>query len=205
MSELSKEAREALEAVRSAEPRPSSEDKARIKAMIAAAAAAPIVLDPSTATATTGASIGAKVGAALLAVGIAGAVYVGTRDRPVTPPPPAIEQPAIEQPVIVEEPSPPPVIEQPIVAPKKRAAPKVEAPTPASRLAEEAALIRAAKAALRANDRATALEKVRAHAEQFPDGELKAERIAVEAIATCNAELLPEGSPYRAAVQKECE
>jgi hypothetical protein len=81
---------------------------------------------------------------------------------------------------------------------------KIDTPV-ASRLAEEAALIRAAKTALRAGDREGALARVRAHAERFPEGELRQERIAVEAMATCNEALLPEDSAYRAAVRSSCK
>jgi hypothetical protein len=200
LERLSPEAKAALDAARSAEPHPSAEDKARIRALLATAVAAPIALDPTPALASS--SIGIKLGGALLVVGIAAAAVIATRPvpRPVPPPAPASE--------VTLEPLPAVAPELPPARPAPRRAVKRSPPpvisSSASRLAEEAALLREAKAALRAGDRDAALAKVNAHAKRFPDGELKEERVAVEAMATCNAELLPPKSRYRAAVEAHC-
>lgn len=88
-------------------------------------------------------------------------------------------------------------------------------PSPAARLAEEAALIKAAKKALASGQPEEALERLARHEKRFPAGELRTERRAVQAMALCQAGRVAEGraildaldpdAPYRAGIERACE
>lgn len=147
-----------------------------------------------------GAALGGKLtagmlakGAAVVVLGAAAAVYVGTRTPGNAPPAPAAPPPAARVPAEPAPPAaPPPVPEvSPVpTAPEVEATPaaplphrRLRAPDPAVR-ASEAEMLGEAQAAL-ATDPGRALALTDAHRRQFPHAVLGQERevIAIEALA----------------------
>lgn len=236
MTDMSPESKALLEAARAAEPRPTPADKARIKALVAAgitslpagAEAASAGAKSAGASGTAGASLGLKIGGAVLAAGLSVTAYFSLESEPVVAPPPKVEQEVKVEPQVPVKMEEGPEAFPPEPAPDVRrtkapAAPKPKAPkvaprpqpTSAALLAEEAALIKAAKKAVAGGRFDDALDLVSRHEEKFAAGELRVERRAVKAMALCGAGRPREGraildaldpeAPYRAGIERACE
>jgi len=115
--------------------------------------------------------------------GVGGAVYVARSSAPASKALPAAPRVAVVVPVPAAEPAPPTVVEpppHPASAEPTSAVPEraksAAAPTPRDALAEEEALLEAARRAS-ASDPARALALLRKHQSQFPHGQLSAERL----------------------------
>jgi hypothetical protein len=102
-----------------------------------------------------------------------------------------------------------------VKAPVVRVRHAPERHAPASTLAEETTLLRDADRALRAGDRATALERLDEHATRFPKGTLAPERAAERLIVLCEVGAADQravsqflsghsGSPLAARVRRAC-
>lgn len=201
MRDLSAQARQVLQAARTAEG-PTAADKARIKAQLDARLADPNAVEPDLGpdptAATTGAgptlASAAKIGA-VATVGAVALWFATSASEPVVEAPRLVEPargPGAYQTKQVRT-VPAPMTETPDdVTPAAR--PRARAPaaadparTAASRLAAEAALVRHAQAAVRDADWGRALELAAEHRAEFPRGALIEERLALEVIAACGA------------------
>ncbi|HEX2678306.1 MAG TPA: hypothetical protein VHM19_16755 [Polyangiales bacterium] len=230
MTELSPESRRLIELTRDADgPLPADRARmdARLALVLGAGALGTNVAAGSTAQATS--SGGTLLGSAKLAW-LAGAlaltaavVGVGllqhTSPRGGTPsavaraPVPAPRAAPVEPPVAVVPPPtaaapsgpqalptpPKPVAAQPRIA--RAAKPTTaQAASPTNDLSRELALLAAARDALRGGDASKALASLAQHEHDFPNGTLREERLATQALASCTLQRYAEGRAYLGAL-----
>lgn len=117
-------------------------------------------------------------------------------DDDAPPPPPPPPTPALDK----DTPTPPPErrVTRPTDRPEQPAAEPIEA-APDTSLQAELTLLRAARAALTADDSAAALRLLGEHADKFPHGHLAEERMVLRAKALCEHGDRPRG---REAIQQ---
>ena len=213
MSELSREARAILEAASGADD-PGIADKQRVhEAVMAAVGSTPPIPSGASATAATTAGLGLKLVLGLVAVvGLSvGGYLLATRDSdpptpelatappaesetaaaptqpgvaPAMPEAPPQELPARESPA-TGVPSPAPVADRP--PPRRKPASRRDQRSDLETLLAEKKLIGAARRALAGDDARVAMEALDRHADEFPRGQLRAEREGTRVLALCAA------------------
>ncbi|HXI54803.1 MAG TPA: hypothetical protein VNO55_02005 [Polyangia bacterium] len=218
---LSAETREVLRQARLGERMPASRKrrlKGAVLARIAFASTATLAAGQATATGLFGAAV-AKTVVALAVVGSLGAgSYLALRPaRRHTQPQPAA--PVVAAPRVEAAAAAAPAVEAPapVSAPASRhgAIARRAPPPPASDLAAETALLRAADRALRQGDPATAMARLDEHAARFPRGALAPERAAERLIVACEVGAADPirvdqflathaASPFAARVRRAC-
>jgi hypothetical protein len=240
MKELSREASERVDLGREAF-RPTEADQARVLAAVLSAtpvvgAAAVLAASKTSveglAQVVWGTSV-AKVLAVAVPVAAAGSlVWYATASDPASPStarapatPPGVSSPRAlgpspsdETSPLPEQPPPEPIAEQPTAAPPGRPSTSAsEASSSGGQMREEVALLSRAQAELSRGRAQQALDALKEHAQRFPRGALRNERVATRARALCalgrtqeaNAELdrmerLNPGSPYWARAREAC-
>jgi len=225
MSELSPEARGLVDDGHTV-LRPSSRDRARVKAALAARLGGAALLLPHQANAAAAVpkslfvlhslyAVSAGVGVGLLAVG----GYFLSHSSPGLVEGPPVKPAAIAtvkpQPLPVLSGNPAPTEAEPPIAP----APLLPArkQTPADRFAEEVAILSKATSELRAGRANDGLKLLEEHERKFPSGRLAEERRAARIQALCALGKLPEAeaelarlkassprSPHLARAQRAC-
>ncbi len=178
MTDLSPEARALLKAADQDDPSP--QDRERVKRALMASVMA---LPPPPSGLSKG--LLAKWGGVVALGAAVGGGWWWTQPAPVVP----ATEIVVTAPEIVAE---PPRVEVE-VAPEKvaqepeKVAPRRPRPAPAQDLAAEAKLLSVAQRALEEGRPAAALGPLAEHAQRFPNGLLKEERLAARALAYCRA------------------
>jgi hypothetical protein len=223
MSELSPEARGLVDDWHAA-LRPSSGDRARVKAALAARLGGAAFFLPQQASAAVPKSLfvsqklytlSAGLGVGLLA---AGAYFLSPASSGIVEGPPVKPTAVVTgkpQPAPVLSSSPAPTEVEPLTAPSPPSPPRRQ--TPADSFAEEVAILSKATSELRAGRANEGLRLLEEHERKFPNGRLAEERRAARIQALCSLGRLPEAeaelarlkqssprSPHLARAQRAC-